>query len=243
MTVEGCREWRERLGAYVLGQLSEDERAATAAHIDGCSACRAEADALAPIAELLTMADPKHIATAPAPPADLGERISQRIAAEQGGTRRRKRRRRGFTLGFSAAAATAAVAVAIAVVGGGGSSTDSTTGTQRVAFHSMPRGVTISATVRPRPFGTEIRMDVDGIRSGTLCRVFLHRRDGSAMAAGSFRYRYGGNSDAVLTSGLDLAAADAIEVKAGHRTFVAPMKRGVRASTTWNRETTEKESS
>ena len=53
MTVEGCREWRERLGAYVLDQLSEDERAATAAHIDGCAACRAEAESLAPIAELL----------------------------------------------------------------------------------------------------------------------------------------------------------------------------------------------
>ena len=240
MTVEGCREWRERLGAYVLGQLSEDERAATAAHIDGCAACRAEAEELAPVARLLPMADPKHIATAPSPPADLGERIGRLIAAETGGARRRKRRRRGFALGFSTAAAAAAVAVAIAIVGGG-SSTDSGAGAQRVAFESMPPGVSMSATLRPRPFGTEIRMDVEGIRSGTLCRVFLRRAGGSFTPAGSFRYRYGGNSDAVMTSGLDLSEADAIEVRAGNRTFVAPMKRGVRASTTWNEKSTEKE--
>ena len=240
MTAEGCREWRERLGAYVLGQLSEDERAATAAHIDGCAACRTEAEGLAPIAELLPMADPKHVATAPAPPADLGERISSRIAAEQSGARRRKRNRRGWAFGFSAAAAAAAVAVAIAVVAGG-SSTESGPASQRIAFESMPRGVSITATLRPRPFGTEIRMDVDGIRSGTLCRVFLHRHDGSTTPAGSFRYRYGGNADAVMTSGLDLSAADAIEVRAGNRTFVAPMKGGVGASTPWKQKTTEKE--
>lgn len=240
MTVEGCREWRERLGAYVLGQLSEDERAATAAHVDGCDACRAEAEVLAPIAKLLPMADPKHVAAAPAPPADLGERISSRIAAEQSGARRRQRQRRGWAFGFSAAAAAAAVAVAIAVVGGG-SSTDSGPVAQQIAFESMPRGVSISATLRPRPFGTEIRMDVDGIRSGTLCRVFLHRQDGSMTPAGSFRYRYGGNSEAVMTSGLDLSSADAIEVRAGNRTFVAPMKHGVGASTTWKEKTTEKE--
>ena len=242
MTVEGCREWRERLGAYVLGQLSPDEHAATAAHIDGCDDCRAEAEALAPVAKLLPMADPKHVARAPSPPADLAERISSQIAAEQRTTRLRTRRRRGWTLGFSAAAAAAAVAIAIAVVGGGpGASSDA--GAQHVAFSSMPRGVSISATLRPRPFGTEIRMYVDGIRSGTLCRVFLRRHDGTESPAGSFRYRYGGDSDAVLTSGLDLSAADAIEVKAGHRLFVAPMRPGVRASEPWNENTTEKEKS
>jgi hypothetical protein len=130
--------------------------------------------------------------------------------------------------------------VAIAVVGGG-SETKSGPAAERIAFESMPRGVAISATLRPRPFGTEIRMDVDGIRSGTLCRVFLRRRDGTLTPAGSFRYRYGGNSGAVMSSGMDLSAADAIEVRAGQRTFVAAMKHGVRASTTWKSKTTEKE--
>jgi anti-sigma factor RsiW len=53
MKAEGCREWRERIGALLLGQLPEEERFATEAHLDGCPACRAEAEALDPVASLL----------------------------------------------------------------------------------------------------------------------------------------------------------------------------------------------
>src|SRR5207237_2827303 len=93
MTAEGCREWRERLGAYVLGQLSDDELAATRAHIEGCAACRAEAESLAPLAELLSIADPAQLGAAPAPPAKLADRIATRIALE-GKVKQRRRRRR-----------------------------------------------------------------------------------------------------------------------------------------------------
>jgi hypothetical protein len=225
MTVEGCREWRERLGAYVLGQLPTDERAATAAHIEGCAACRAEAESLAPIAELLPKADPAQLGTAPAPPAELADRISARIAREGECTQRRQRKR--LTLVLSAAAAGAAAAAVLLVVLL--SSPESGSSAQTVAFRSMPRGVAISATLEPRPFGTEIRMHVYGVRSGTLCRVFLRRADGTTMPAGSFHYRYAGNEQAVLTSALDLSAADAIGVRAGGRTFMAPLRHGVGA--------------
>ena len=33
MKTESCREWRESLGAYALGQLPEGERAALEAHL------------------------------------------------------------------------------------------------------------------------------------------------------------------------------------------------------------------
>ena len=72
MKAEACREWRERIGALVLGQLPEDERFATEAHLDGCPACRAEAEALAPVASLLGRADPDRLAPAPAPPPGSG---------------------------------------------------------------------------------------------------------------------------------------------------------------------------
>ena len=237
MTVEGCREWRERLGAYVLGHLTEDERAATSAHIEGCAACRAEAESLAPLAELLPIADPTRLAAAPAPPAELADRIAARIGRERRVKRRRQRRR--LAIGFSGAAAAAVTAaIVLAVVlsspGGGG-------GAQRVKFASLPDGVAIGATLEPRPFGTEIRMDVHGIRSGTLCRVFLRRTDGTRMPAGSFRYRYAGTEQAVMTSALDLSAARAVGVRVGNRTFVAPLRHGVGAKATSNREATEKE--
>ncbi|MGH2981923.1 MAG: hypothetical protein ACRDKV_07770, partial [Solirubrobacterales bacterium] len=94
-------------------------------------------------------------------------------------------------------------------------------------FRSMPPGVSIAASLEPRPFGTEIRLRVYGVRSGTLCRVFLRRADGTSMPAGSFHYRYAGNDGAVLTSALDLSAAEAIGVRAGGRTFMAPLRHGV----------------
>ena len=238
MTAEACREWRESLGAYVLDQLAPDERAATSAHIEGCAACRAEVDSLTPLAQLLPMADPGRLADAPVPPKELGDRIAAQIGGERG-QRRQRRQRRRLVFGFAGAAATAAAALLLALVvfapsGGQNNS-------QTVRFSSLPRGVAIAATLQPRPFGTEIRMDVAGIRSGTLCQVFLRRSDGSRLPAGSFRYRYGGQDEAVLTSALDLSAARAVGVRAGRRTFVAPLRRGVGAEATSSQHTTEEE--
>jgi putative zinc finger protein len=238
MTVEGCREWREQLGAYVLGQLSDDETAAVRAHIEGCAACRAEAESLAPLAELLSIADPAQLGAAPAPPVELGDRIAARISRE-GRTKKQRRRRRRFAIGFSgaaAAAAAAAVLFAVVISSGGGNGNDA----QHVKFAALPKGVAIGATLEPRSIGTQIRMNVHGIRSGTLCRVFLRRADGTRVSAGSFVYRYGGNSQAVLTSALDLSNARAIGVRAGDRTFVARIKQGVGAEA-WNSKSTDKE--
>ena len=52
---------RASLGAYVLGHLDHAETTAVSAHLDGCASCRAEAAALAPVAEMLPLADPARI--------------------------------------------------------------------------------------------------------------------------------------------------------------------------------------
>jgi hypothetical protein len=74
-------------------------------------------------------------------------------------------------------------------------------------------------------------MYVSGIRSGTLCRVFVRGRDGSVYQAGTFRYRWGDDSEAVLSSALDISQTAAIGVHAGDRTFVAPLGKESVAST------------
>ena len=66
-------------------------------------------------------------------------------------------------------------------------------------------------------------MYVKGVSSGTLCRVYLRGRGGDASPAGTFRYRWGDDSTAVLSSALDLSRTRAIGVRAGGRTFVAPV--------------------
>jgi hypothetical protein len=218
MKTESCREWREVLGAYALDRLTAEERAGVEAHLEGCAECRAEAESLIGVAGMLPHADPAHFGPAPVPPPALGKRIAATIGAE----RRAGRRRRSLRLGLGLSGATAAVAAAVLAIfvladnPGPGPE-------QHIAFRSLPPGVKIAATLDPQAFGTEIRMYVSGIRSGTLCRVFMRGPGGGDVSAGTFRYRWGGDASAVLSAALDLSRAHALVVHAGNRTFVAPI--------------------
>ena len=218
MKAEGCREWRERIGALVLGQLPEEERFATEAHLDGCPACRAEAEALAPVASLLGRADPERLAPAPAPPPRLGERIVRRIAAERRAERRRRTRLR---LGLAAAARRGARRRPSSSSSPSAGS-DQSTPSQTVAFRSLPRGAFAEATLAPRPWGSEVSVKVYGFRPGALCQVWLRRSDGKRVPAGSFRYVYDGEGDH-LSSAVAPDDATAIGLRVGSKTYVAPL--------------------
>ncbi|HET7508239.1 MAG TPA: zf-HC2 domain-containing protein [Solirubrobacterales bacterium] len=212
-----CRDWRELLGVYALGQLEGDERAGLEAHLDGCAKCREELALLQPVAAMLPHADPERFDSAPQPPPELGARIAATIAGERRqGEQRRRRLFGGFALGGATAALAAAV-LAIFVLGGGSGGEPA----RHVAF--AKQGVTIDATLEPHAYGTEIRMYVHGVESGTLCRVSLRGRGGASYPAGTFRYRWGEDSEAVLSSALDLSRTRAVVVHAGKRTFVAPL--------------------
>jgi hypothetical protein len=216
-TRNDCRDWRELLGVYALGQLEGDERAGLEAHLDGCAQCRGELGLLEPVARMLPHADPERFESAPQPPPELGVRIAATIAAERKQTEKRRRRVfGGFALGGATAALAAAV-LAIFVLGGGGSGEPE----RHVAFASQ--GVSIDATLEPHAYGTEIRMYVHGVASGTLCTVSLRGPGGASYPAGTFRYRWGEDSEAVLSSALDLSRTRAVVVQAGKRTFVAPL--------------------
>jgi hypothetical protein len=220
MTADDCRIWRERLGALVLNQLGPEERAATEAHLEGCADCRAEADALAPMAGVLGRADPERLGPTPTPPPYLADRIARRIAAERRATRRR-RVRIGLGLGAAAAAATAAILLATVF---SESSSEGPAG-QTVAFPDLPKGVSVNASLEPRPWGSDVSVHVYGVRPGTLCTVWLRRDDGTRVPAGSFRYVYAGDSaPPELSSGLDPPEVTAIGIEAGSKTFVAPIR-------------------
>ncbi len=217
MTAESCREWRESLGAYALGQLPADERPGLEAHLEGCADCRAELESLSSVARLLPLADPERLGTAPSLPRRLGDRVMASIADERRSTGRR-RLRLGLALS-GATAAVAAAALALFILPGGGDEAPA----QHVTFTSLPPKMKIGARLEPRPFGTEVHVYVKGVRSGELCRVFLRAEDGSRMPAGSFRYRWGDDSQATLSSALELARTDAVGIRVGDRTFVAPV--------------------
>ena len=215
MRTEGCREWRESLGAYALGQLPEEERIGLNAHLEGCSGCRSEFAGLESVARAMPLADPQRFAEPAQPPSGLGGRIEATIAGERRRSGRRRRLRFGLALGGAAAAA---AVLAIFVLGGGSSAQPG----QRVSFSSLPPGMEIAATLEPRAYGTEVHMYVEGVPSGTLCRVVLRGPHGLRLSAGTFRYRYG-QEDAVLSSALDLSSTRAIVVHVGRRAFAAPV--------------------
>jgi putative zinc finger protein len=235
MRIEECRSWRERIGALVLGQLDPDERAATEAHLDGCPGCRAEAEALAPVAALLSRADPDRLTPAPSPPVQLRDRIVRRIAAERHIARRRRVR-----LGLGTAAAVATAAAVVAVVLGGPSKSAPV---ETVAFRSLPKGVSVNASLESRPWGSAVTVQVRGFRPGTLCTVWLRRPDGVRVPAGSFRYVYDGESDqAGLSSAVAPDQVTAIGLRAGSKTFVAPLpSRSAAAGAGLDRTTSEKQ--
>jgi anti-sigma factor RsiW len=220
MTPDDHRIWRERLGALALGQLGPEERAATEAHLDGCPRCRAEAEALAPMAALLRRADPERLSPTPAPPAYLGDRIARRIAAERA-ARRRRRLRLGLGVGAATAAATAALLLGLVFTGSESNAPEG----QMVAFHHLPKDVSVDARLVPRPWGSDVSVWVRGVHPGTLCTVWLRREDGTRVPAGSFRYVYSGEGEVPqLSSGLDPPEVTAIGVEAGSKTFVAHVR-------------------
>lgn len=216
-TRRDCRESRELLGAFALEHLRGAERVGLEAHLDGCAECRAELAALQPVARLLPHADPERFESAPVPPADLGQRIAATIEGEKGRVRKRRRRLGGLALGGASAALAAAVLL-LFVFGGEEAGPE-----RHVRFTSLPDGVSVYATLEPHAYGTEIRMYVHGVESGTLCRVVLRGPKGVTYPAGTFRYRWGDDSDAVLSSALDLSRTRAVVVHAGRQTFVAPV--------------------
>lgn len=227
-----CREWRELLGAYALGHLEGDERAGLEAHLEGCAGCREELAGLAPVAKMLPHADPARFELAPQPPPELGRRIAATIEGEKQRTEQRRRRRLFGGLAFGGAAAAAVAAVLLLFVFGGGSPDAS----QPVKFTDLPAGISISATLEPHAYGTEIHMYVHGVPSGTLCRVWLKGPAGVTYPAGTFRYRWGDDSDAVLSSALDISRTRAVVVDTGKRTFVAPVGRAPIAAVTQTEE-------
>jgi hypothetical protein len=228
--------WRERIGALVLGQLDADQRTSTEAHLAGCPECRAQADALAPLAALLSRVDPDRLTPSPAPPPHLGDRIARRIAAERR-AKRRRRQRLGLGLGGACIAAATAVVVAVLISG-----SQTTTPRETVVFGSLPGHAWAEATLEPRPWGSAVSVQVGGFRPGTLCRVWLRHRDGARMTAGSFRYAYDGEGEAELSSAVTPDDATAIGLHLGTRTFIAPLRsRAVGANAMLDPQTNQEE--
>jgi hypothetical protein len=139
---------------------------------------------------------------------------------------RRAQRARRFRLVGAGALATAVLAGAIvAGVAVLGSPDQQPTTSERTVSWSAPNGdFQVSATLASRPFGTQIKMTVLGVRQGTPCLVFVRRAGGGTVAAGSFHYWHDeGEDPPALAAAIPIEKAKSILVRAGTHHYVVPI--------------------
>ena len=171
------------LGAYLLGELDEDERTALEAHLDGCAECRAELAELRPVAGALADADPELFETdEPRPPADLLERTLSRIdeARDSEFTRRRRLRRQRSAL--AAAVAVLLVAVGLLVV----LPQLNAPPQEPLAFSEVASGVEAEGSLIAHTWGIEANLLIEGLEDGRNYRVTFTKAGGTEVPAGTF---------------------------------------------------------
>jgi anti-sigma-K factor RskA len=202
MTDDVCRGRREDIGAYLLGALDADRTTALIAHLDGCADCRAEANALEPVARLLPLADPIRLSAQPAPPPRLAKSIVDRVIAEKRTTRLRRARR--VAAGTIVAAAVITGLLIYAGVTG--------TSGMEVNLSNAASGVTSHAVLEYLPGGTHIELDIDGLPTEQVYAVWLEEGDGSRVPAGTFWMPEDERLDLSMTAALRLKECEGIGI-------------------------------
>jgi anti-sigma factor RsiW len=173
------------LDAYALGQLDAHERAAVAAHLDGCTDCRGELVPLEALVPPLSRLDPGALATAPAPPPELGEQILQRVRTERrtSGRRFAAGRRRVPVLAAAAVATVALAGAAGALVGRGlGSGGEPVEPVAAVVAPALQANIGVIA----HTWGLEVRLTGRGFAEGAPFRATVIDRVGRVVGDGSF---------------------------------------------------------
>jgi hypothetical protein len=190
---------REQLGAHVLGQLDDAERAEVDRHLADCAACRAERDALAPLAGPLARIDPDATParddparddTAPDGFAAVLERLD-REGGEDGDDRgeasvrplapRRRLARPLLAVAAAAVIGLAGVGAGLALARAGDPPVEP------VAVQALDPGIRASAGTIDHTWGVEMVLTASGFVEGQVYEVAVLDRLGRPVPAGAFR--------------------------------------------------------
>ena len=155
----------------------------------------------------------------PNPSPDFDERVMAGLRDPE--ARKPRRSRRPWRIALPATGAIALVTVALVLLLGGGQG--SREAGQEFTFAALPPGVSIDGSLEPRATGTGIEVNVNGMRPGTLCRVYVKTASDKLEPAGTFRYRYSAEEHesypATLSTAWDLSEIHSLVIKAGDQTF------------------------
>jgi anti-sigma factor RsiW len=210
-----CGDIRRALGVYVVGAIDPAERATVDAHLSQCSDCREELAGLAGLPALLgrvpkedaerLLLDDEQLEEAPA---ELLDSLLQQVAA-----RRRARRWRGI----AAAAAAAVIAVGGGIVGGAVMShAHSSPSVSQEAY--LARGsdqathVVAAVYYRSETAGTEMQVQVTGIRNGTHCQFWLTNASGARLWVGSWIVKGGQSNWYTVWSGTPMTSVRSFDI-------------------------------
>lgn len=203
-------ELQESLGAYALGQLDPIEADRVRAHLDGCAACRADADEIAPVVAALAAARVQQGADAPELPADL---VGMRIAAGIRAERRSSAGRFGRTAATAAIASAAAAAVFLVGLRISAPDPAPAAPVEAVQVTRQVPGVDASAGLIAHTWGIEVQLRATGLEQGARYDVTVIGADGSKFPAGAFVGTGANPVRCNLNAGVLRESASAFEVR------------------------------
>jgi len=181
-----CRDIRQLLGVYVVGAIDPAERAQVDEHLADCQSCRDELAGLAGLPAMLSRvpaADVEqfslpllHLAEAVEPPDELLTSLLGKVSAK-----RKSRMWRNVAAVAAAAVIAAAGATAVSQL-----TRPATSGA--VAEQGWAKSGDVSAVVDYAPvgWGTAMRVQVSGIKPGTVCQFWVVGKNGTSQYAGAW---------------------------------------------------------
>jgi Putative zinc-finger len=202
MTTEPCEHFRGLIAMEIVGQLSDDERVALVAHVDGCAACREERHDLSVLPAALEAGDPDHFGEHELP-FRLQSAVLQRLRVEE---RHERRARRSRIIALSAVAATVAgVALAVSLVLSAGN------GAKQVDLQG-PSNVHAFARLTPQPWGTQVDLRASGQKIGQVVTVDVSTTSGTWWQVGTYR-TVGGTIHVTMGCALKMTSITGVGVR------------------------------
>jgi hypothetical protein len=178
-----CREMRQLLGVYVVGAIDPAERALVDEHLAQCQSCRDELAGMAGLPAMLSRVPATDVERlsllslpgAVQPPDEMLNSLLRKVSVK-------RKSRMWRNVAAVAAAAVIAAAGATTV-----SQLSSPVAQQEWARAASPTShVTAVVNYSSVGWGTAMRVQVNGIKPGTVCQFWVVGKDGTSEYAGAW---------------------------------------------------------
>ena len=157
------------VGAYALGLLEEQDRAAFESHLATCDACRAELDTMSPVGMLLMGMQPVLVPGDATPPVDL---LHRRAAVS------RRRRRNLLIASAAACAALLGGGIGVGLASAPNQSPAALTG-QLHSASNPASGATGTVGLVAKGWGTQVQLDLAGVKGPQECELIAVSKTGA----------------------------------------------------------------